>query len=186
MVSIRSVMLLCSALFMTVAFGETNRSFSLTISPFHLSFPIYEFTGEYALSQKFGIAGIGGYGSMKMNGYEGNVPTKKDIPILELGSQAAYYLLGNFKTGMQVGAEILWLKIFIPKSENVSVTANGLAIGPLIGYKWTASFGLTLFAQGGYEFLLAQAKGTNSNGQEIESSSKIGIALVNLNAGWSF
>jgi hypothetical protein len=161
----------------------TERSFSLTISPFHLAMPIYEFTGEYALSPNFGVAAIGGYGSTELEYSDGST---KDIGILELGAQAAYYVLGDFQGGLQVGGEVLWIKPFLPKEGDVTVSVNGLAVGPMVGYKWVAGFGLTLFIQGGYEFVFAGAKAENSRGEEAEASGEGGTPLLNLNAGWSF
>jgi hypothetical protein len=159
-----------------------RKKFSLTISPIHLAFPVFELTGEYALSPKFGAAGIFGIGSITTpDAYNKDVK----MPILELGGQAAYYLLGSFRHGLQVGGELLWIKVSPPKDEGVTVAANGIAVGPMIGYKWAAGFGLTLLVQGGYEFLFAQAKATNANGEEIEASADSGVPLINLNIGWS-
>lgn len=163
--------------------AQSEKTFSLTISPIHLAFPVVELTGEMAVSPKLGIAGIGGFGSITA---ENNLGEKKSIPVLELGGQAAYYVVGSFRHGMQVGAEAMWLKVFIPEKEGVSVSTNGLAIGPLLGYKWAARFGLTFLVQGGYQWLFAQAKGTDAAGNEIEASQDSGIPLLNLNAGWSF
>jgi len=172
-----------SLLFLTAAQAEPERSFSLTISPIHLALPVLEFTGEYALAPNFGVAAIAGYGTTELEHSDG---TKEDIGILELGAQAAYYLFGDFKGGMQVGGELLWIKPFLPKEEDITVSANGVAIGPMLGYKWVTEFGLTIFLQGGYQFLFASAKAENSAGEEAEASGDTGIPLVNINAGWSF
>ena len=163
--------------------AQADKIFSLTISPVHLILPIVEFTGEYALSRDFGIAAIGGYGSIQVKN-----SASKDIklPVLELGAQAAYYALGSFRHGMQVGGELLWIKVSPPKDEGVTVAANGVAVGPFLGYKFISSFGLTVFVQGGYEFLFAQAKATDATGKEIEASADGGLPLLNINLGWSF
>lgn len=163
--------------------AQVAKPLTITISPFHLVAPIFEFTGEYALSPKFGAALIGGYGGLKI---KNSLNNEVEIPVLEIGGQAAYYVLGSFRHGMQVGAELLWIKVSPPKDQGVTVAANGIAIGPMIGYKWVARFGLTLLAQGGYELLFAQAKARDVNGQELEASTDTGIPLVNLNIGWSF
>lgn len=160
-----------------------DKTFSLTISPFHLVLPVLEVTGEYALSQDLGVAGIAGYGKITETNSLGK---DVDIPVLELGGQVDYYAIGSFRHGMQLGAELLWIKVDPPKDEGVTVAANGLAVGPLIGYKWAARFGLTFMVQSGWEFLFAQAKATNSAGQEIESSANGGTLLFNANMGWSF
>jgi hypothetical protein len=171
------------AIGMGAAQAQQDKTFSLTISPFHLAMPVVELTGEYALSQDFGIAGIAGFGQMTA---ENNLGEEKDIPVLELGGQLDYYAVGSFRHGMQVGAELLWIKISPPENEGVTVSANGIAVGPLLGYKWAARFGLTLMAQLGWEFLFAQAEAQDRNGQEIEGSAEGQTLLLNLNAGWSF
>lgn len=171
---------------LTTAYAQPERTFSLTMSPIHAALSIFEFTGEYAVSPKFGVAGIGGYGGLELDKTDGTTTTKEDIPVLELGAQAIYYPWGNFNGGMQVGAELLWLKLFIPEEENVEVSVNGVAIGPMLGYKWVMGFGLTFDVQGGYQFLFAQAKGNDAEGTEVEASTDTGIPLINLNAGWSF
>jgi hypothetical protein len=160
-----------------------DKTFSLTISPFHLLLPVVELTGEYALSQDFGLAGIAGFGQITQ---ENRLGDELDIPVLELGGQLDYYAVGSFRHGMQVGAELLWLKIYPPKNRGVTVTANGIAVGPLLGYKWAARFGLTFMVQLGYEFLLAQSLAKDQNGQEIEGSTDTHTVLLNMNAGWSF
>lgn len=178
--------LLISFACLTAAQAQTERTFSLTFSPVHLAFPVFEFTGEYAVSPKFGLAGIGGYGSMELEKTDGTTITKEDAPVLELGAQAIYYPWGDFNGGLQVGAELLWLKIFLPTEENIEATANGVAVGPMAGYKWVTSFGLTFVVQGGYQFLFAQAQAKDDTGTEAEASVETGIPLINLNAGWSF
>jgi hypothetical protein len=163
--------------------AQGEKTLSLTISPFHLALPVLELTGEYALSQDFGLAAIGGFGKItQKNSLDKNVA----IPVLELGGQLDYYAVGSFRHGMQVGAEFLWIKVSPPKDQGVTLAGNGLALGPLLGYKWAARFGLTFMVQGGYEFLFAQSKATDASGRELEASTDSGLILFNANAGWSF
>jgi len=169
--------------FTTASQAQSEKTISITLSPIHLAFPIVEVTGEYALAPQFGVAGIFGYGSMTVDNSSGK---SVKMPVLELGGQAAYYVLGSFRHGMQLGGELLWIKVSPPKDQGVTVAANGVAAGPFLGYKWVADFGLTLFIQGGYEFLFAQAKATDATGREIQSSADGGVPLLNLNLGWSF
>lgn len=183
MLSKRDRLFLAIALCLTGAHAQSMQKLSVTISPIHLAFPVAEITAEYALSPRFGLAGIGGFGSMSA---EDNLGEDVTFPLMELGGQANYYLFGSFRHGMQVGAELLWIKIFPPEDEGVTVDVNGFAIGPMVGYKWAARFGLTFMVQAGYEFLFAQAKAENAAGEQAEGSSEGGVPLLNLNAGWSF
>jgi hypothetical protein len=65
----------------------------------------------------------------------------------------------------------------------VEVTGNGLAIGPFVGYKYTADIGFTFDAHLGAQYLAVAAE-SNDGTQTAEDSDV--IPLVNLNAGWSF
>ena len=62
------------------------------------------------------------------------------------------------------------------------VVANGLALGPFIGYKWIASSRLTIDLQAGVGFLPIKAEDSAGN---MESVSGV-IPIANLNFGWSF
>jgi hypothetical protein len=159
-----------------------TRVFSLTLSPIHLVFPIYEFTGEYAVDPQFGVAGILGAGSITV---QNDLDDDVKIPVFEFGGQAMYYALGSFRHGLQLGGEMVYIKISPPKDEGVSIDLNGLTFGPLIGYKFISSFGLTFLAQAGWQFLTAQVKATDESGQEIEGSGSGGFPNLNLNVGWS-
>lgn len=183
MLSKRYGFLLSFAICLSSVQAQSVKRFSLTTSPIHLTFPVFELTGEYALAPKFGVAAIGGFGGMDVKNSVGNTV---GLPVLELGLQANYYLVGDFGHGMQVGGELLWIKVDPPKDEGVTVDVNGLAVGPMVGYKWAASFGLTFMAQAGYQFLFAKAEAEDANGQQVEGSSSTGVPLINLNLGWSF
>lgn len=167
----------------TAITAQEDKKFSATLSPLHLTAPIVELTGEYAINPKTSAAGILGYGTISEEDILGD---EVSIPVLELGAQGRYYLLGNFNHGMPIGLEALWLKVFLPEQEDITVSVNGFGLGPFVGYKWAAQFGLTFDVQVGYQWLFAQAKAKDQNGNELEGSAKDGILLLNLNAGWSF
>lgn len=171
------------AVCVAAAQAQTEQRFTLSFSPFHLALPVVEIMGEYALSPKFAVAAIGGFGSISVENSQNKLVT---MPVLELGAQANYYVVGSFRHGMQLGAELLWLKIDPPTDQGVLVDVNGMALGPFVGYKWAARFGLTFMVQGGYEFLFAQADAKDEFGREAESSAESGVVLFNSNVGWSF
>jgi hypothetical protein len=173
-------------LFLTVLLStlhaQVPRPVSVTFSPIHLGFPVLEVTAEAAINPKFGVAGILGYGSMSLsNGFE-----EIDLPVFEIGAQANYYALGDFDHGMQLGAELLWVKISFDDDDNVSAEATGLAFGPLIGYKVISSAGFTFLLQAGYQKVIVEAEASDNYGNSDEESKSDGIPLVNINFGWSF
>lgn len=153
---------------------------AITFSPAHLFIPMVEVTGELRLNPRVGLAAILGYG--RLGGAGTDVVPRTRADIYELGSQMRYYVFGNFRHGMQVGAEVLYLRGSSDGS-GVSAVANGFALGPFAGYKYTASFGFTFDFQLGAERI--GMWGSNSAGTKNASISTW-IPLLNLNVGWSF
>ena len=149
-----------------------HRVFSLTISPIHLALPVVEVTGEIRAHDKLGLAVIGGVGRY----------TDKSVNIsasvYEIGAQLRFYPIGDFRHGMQLGAELLYLHM---SQSNLSLRGEGVGIGPFIGYKVISDAGFTFDAQIGGQYVGVRA----TDGNSAESGKDI-IVLLNLNVGWSF
>ena len=149
-----------------------RRVFSLTISPIHLTFPIVELTGEIRAHDKLGLAMVAGVGRY----------TDKSVDIsaavYELGAQLRFYAIGDFRHGMQLGAEVLYVHL---SQSNLSLRGEGLAVGPFVGYKVMADAGFTFDAQVGAQYLGLRA----TDGYSAETGEEF-IVLLNLNVGWSF
>jgi hypothetical protein len=90
-------------------------------------------------------------------------------------------VLGDFRHGMQLGAELLYLHL---SDANLSVSGEGLAVGPFVGYKYTADVGFTFDTQLGVEHIGARAQG--NAGSTAPASDSTNILLLNINVGWSF
>jgi hypothetical protein len=166
---------------------ERFRRFSLTISPLHLISPIVELTGEYMVLPKLGLAAVGGLGSAtnKVNFSDGTSQNIK-FSAQEAGAQFRFYPFRAYPHGFQMGGELLWVHLSGKDNAGVTGTGAGTAVGPFLGYKYTAGYGLTFDAQGGYEFLFAQAAASSADSTTTTNKSKHNIVLVNLNVGWSF
>jgi hypothetical protein len=151
-----------------------HRVFALTISPLHLISPILELTGEIRASDKIGVAVVAGAGkySDTTNG------VKLSASVYEAGAQFRYYVVGDFRHGMQLGAELLYLHL---SDSSLSAKGEGLAIGPFAGYKYTADIGFTVDTQLGFERITARAASGSSNVSDSDY-----IVLLNINVGWSF
>lgn len=159
---------------------------SITLSPIHLIFPVFEVTAEYAVSPRMGVALIGGYGSLPIKtsttSSVGTVTTTEHIKIWELGGHFNYYVVGSFEHGMQLGAEVLYVGASSDaSSSHTAVTAAGLALGPYAGYKIITRVGFTFEANLGFQYVTLQAHDDTSSAKQ-ESV----IPLLNLNVGWSF
>lgn len=142
--------------------------FSITVSPIHLILPLLEVTGELRLADKVGAAGIFGVGS------------SAGVALIEVGGQGRYYLLGNFRRGLMLGGEVLF--VAGSRADPGGITrGGGLQLGPFIGYKWISRVGFTFDTQFGLTFYVIRA---NNSSNSVETGGT-GI-LINLNFGWSF
>lgn len=144
---------------------------ALTMSPLHAVLGIAELSAEFRVSPQVGVAGIAGGGSLKLDGTR--------VSVYEAGASGRYYALGNFRTGLVVGGELIF--VGASAATEVKSVAKGLSAGAFVGGKWTARFGLTLEAQVGAQALVVEGKSsTVSNGTNTVGP------LLNLNIGYSF
>ena len=171
----------------SVAFAEAGaqdlRTFSLTVSPIHLAMPVLEAMGELRLGEDTGIAGIVGFGTFTV---EDSVTEDKDtFDVIEVGGQINFYVLGDFDDGLHLGAEAMYLKLSGGEGD-ISGIADGLALGPYLGYKTTMDIGFTFVGQLGSQYVVAAAEAKDdSSGDEAKASDSSWIVLLNLNVGWS-
>ena len=158
------------------------RSVSLTISPLHLILPLVELMGDFRVLDKLSIAAILGFGTVQLTGgFE-----EERATVFEAGTQIKFYAIGDFDHAMQLGLEALYIHVSATlDASGVTGTGSGLAIGPFIGYKWIASFGLTIDVQLGAQLAGIFAEASDGTTTEEESTTEF-IPLLNLNFGWSF
>jgi hypothetical protein len=151
---------------------------SLTISPLHLIGPIVELTGEFKMEDDIGVAAVVGVGSLE------------GFSVFEVGGQFNYYVIGSFQHGMQLGAEMLYISLsddYRNTDVDISAVGRGLAVGPYLGYKVAAGFGLTFNLQAGvYASLMKASAEDDMSGARASASGSSGGLLLNLNLGWSF
>lgn len=169
---------LCCVLALPLSAQTSEKNVSLTFSPAHLFAPMLEITGEFRIGEGGGIAGIVGFGSIR------------GIPVLELGGQYHYYIVGGFEHGMQCGGELTYFyasRNIRRLDRELAATAMGVALSPYIGYKIAVGFGLTFYAQVGASVVLSRGTVVDDEGerQSSRSASKFS-GLLNLNVGWSF
>ena len=149
-----------------------RRVFSLTISPLLLLFPIVELTGELRAHDKLGVAFIGGVGRYT------DSSVNISAAVYELGAQLRFYPIGDFRHGMQLGAEVLYLHM---SQSNLSLRGEGVGVGPFFGYKVISDAGFTFDTQLGAQYIGVRATDGNAAASDQEF-----IVLLNLNIGWSF
>jgi len=157
---------------------ESTHAIAVTISPIHLALPVFEVQVEAKIAPLMSVSGIVGYGSVSVS----DGLTDDTFDAFELGAQFAYYALGDFDHGLQLGVEALYVGVSADAdSEFSGVFGRGLALSPFVGYKVAADFGLTFMAQLGPMFSLISAE----SGETSDDESVVGV-LLNLNLGWSF
>ncbi len=143
---------------------------------------MFELTAELRPVDHFGVAVIGGYGSIS---FDDGLGGQYRFKVSEVGGQLGWYPLEAFDS-LEVGAEVLYAKVSNDNANvQVSASADGLAMGPFVGYKLITSGGFTFVAQGGAEFVTARAHATDASSSASDGG-KSTIFLLNLNIGWSF
>jgi len=151
---------------------------SLTISPLHLLLPVGEVTGEVRILDKLSAAAILGFGKTSVDG-------GGTFHVIEVGTQANFYALGDFDHGLQLGLEALYLML-AGDSEGATGQGEGLSVGPFIGYKLATRIGFTLNGQVGGQMTFVRARAKDPLGETGSDSATELILLLNLNVGWSF
>ncbi|MES2644480.1 MAG: hypothetical protein V4850_33645 [Myxococcota bacterium] len=149
-----------------------DKHVSITFSPVHVFLATAEVTGEGRVLDKLGVAGILGVG----------VPS--GVTTVEVGASGRYYVVGSFDHGMQLGAELRYAHASQQRGD-ILATGDSAVIGPFVGYKIAARFGLSFEAQLGAQHQSTLL--TETRGIERATARKARfIPLLNLNLGWSF
>jgi hypothetical protein len=146
---------------------------AISFSPVHLAFPILEVTGEVKVAPHIG-AGVT-LGGGRVSSADKTVTASA----YEAGGQLNYYFMDAFE-GLHAGGEVLYLKVG-DVAQDLSATAEGLSLGPYVGYKVDTSIGFTFVIQGGVAFAAYRAKNSSNT-----MTDKNVFPLLNLNLGWSF
>jgi hypothetical protein len=96
-------------------------------------------------------------------------------------------VIGTFDHGMQLGAEVQYLKVARSESNSTEIAASaaGFALGPYVGYKLITSVGFTFEGNLGFQYVAARGEASSATASASASEKTI-IPLLNLNIGWSF
>jgi hypothetical protein len=159
---------------------------SITFSPIHLLLPLFEAQVEVLVVPHFGLAAIGGYGSIKADAADSSLGNQK-FSAYELGAQAVGYPLREFSS-LQLGAELMYIHVSAENinGQQVDAAAGGGAVGPFVGYKVLTQAGFTFFVQGGFQYVFVKASANDNAGNSASAEQNSVIPLLNLNLGWSF
>lgn len=134
---------------------ETDNSVTVSVSPLHLAIPMFEGMGEFRTADQQSVAVIGGIGS------------DQGQTLYEVGGQVRQYVIGDFDTGINLGAEATAGNANYQGFDDMRVSG-----GPFIGGKLTLAL-FSVDVQGG--------------GQVVWRDNQLVLGpLLNLNAGVSF
>lgn len=143
--------------------------------------------GEANVLDRFGVAGLIGYGRATAH----NLSEPYDINAFRVGIQGAWYALGDFDNGMQLGVQGLHRRFSVSDEIDgvqISSLANAVDVSGFIGYKAILGPGITLLAQagGGVQFIMAESEAEQGqNSASAEGQTTLPAILFNLNLGWS-
>ena len=107
------------------------------------------------------------------------------LTIYDVGAQVQYYPWGQFRHGMQIGAQVLYERYDSPFTHQDPIFGNALAAGPFAGYKRAFQRGFTLEAQIGYQRTWIWQHTPDELANATVRVTDSGL-LLNLNVGWSF
>ncbi|HEY5374229.1 MAG TPA: hypothetical protein VIK01_11120 [Polyangiaceae bacterium] len=168
---------------------DPDKNFSLTFSPLHLILPMFQVTGEVKVTPHLGLSLIAGYGSITVEqpSSDGVSTDKFSAAALSVGGRLACY--SRKFDGFVGGVQTLYVHLDgtgTASSTAFAGAASGLAVGPFIGYKWTAQSGFTLLAHLGVQYLAVRSSANDGNGQSASDNQDNISLLANLEIGWSF
>lgn len=179
------ILKILSAVFLiyVAGFAKYRDEFSLTTTPDLFLVPEFQISGEYLASKNCSGSATLGYGIPTLQNGAGE---KFHVPEFVVGGGFAFYAIGNFRNGLQLGAELLLFNLFPPKQEGFSQSLNASRFGPLIGYKWVAATGFTLVAQAGYGFSSTHVSVKDDLGHSGSFDSNSKGSFLRGNLGWTF
>jgi hypothetical protein len=144
--------------------------YALTFSPIYLAVPMGKVSAEVRVNNKVGVSALAGLGWLTFTA----PPVKTHLILYQVGAQGRYYVIGNFRHGVQLGAEVAYLHDTSPFRNQYPLSSDALSLAPFVGYKYTMRVGFTVETQLGYDLLLA-------SGTSGES-----VVLFDIRIGWSF
>jgi hypothetical protein len=172
---------------------------AITFTPANLLLDTLKVNGEFRLAEKWGLQVSLGKGN-----YETGKRAVREIDIREAGGQVRWYALGDFDHGLHLGAELMFIDLSFliheldktPLPEPIDSGISATAIGPFVGYKVAAGFGLTAELQLGLQYYGIEARAgvplstihdsLDGLTAELAASTSLVLPLANLNLGWSF
>lgn len=168
-----SIRVVCAiVLFSGALSAQESQRVSIVMSPLELINPVFRFVGEFKVARTHGI------------GPDLSVGSIDQVFVFSVGAQYAWYAIGDFDHGMQLGASLRYLQSNDEEDGIVSV-GRGIAIGPIIGYKYVAPFGLTIGLNGGMLYMSINANAQDTFGGKASATGSGFVPTAALWLGWT-
>ena len=153
----------------------TQPTRSLTLSTGALYYATGELSFAQRLGQSWSVVAIVGVGRGRAFGDD-----TVNRTLLEGGGQLRYTFVGDFRDGMAIALEAMALHLSQDSEAN---TVSGIALGPMLVWKWIPVGGLTLEVTLGPAWVRAMigdmGSGTMRHQDTLQPSGRV-------NVGWSF
>jgi hypothetical protein len=151
-------------------------------------FAVVEGRVEIRASKRFGVLVLAGAGTVTLSDNPDPLWPGK-VAVQEFGGQLRLYPIGNYDTGLVVGAEALYMRVSVREDEGLlyRASASGLGVGPFVGGKLTLAFGATALAQVGLLAMPVKGHVESLDGtRSANVKSSLVTPLADLGVGWSF
>ncbi len=145
---------------------------SIVLSPLELINPVVRLVGEFKVARTHGI------------GPDVAVGAIDQVFVFAIGAQYAWYMVGDFDHGMQLGASLRYSQSN-DEENGITSVGRGIALGPIIGYKYVAPFGLTIGLNGGLLFMRLNANAKDTFGGRASASGSGLVPTAALWLGWT-
>lgn len=152
--------------------AQESQRVSILLSPLELINPVVRFVGEFKVARTHGF------------GPDVSVGAIDQVFVFSIGAQYAWYMIGDFDHGMQLGASLRYLQSQ-SESNGISSVGRGIAIGPIIGYKYVAPFGLTIGLNGGILMMSVSANANDTFGGKASATGFGPVPTAALWLGWT-
>jgi len=99
-----------------------------------------------------------------------------------------WYPLRKFRS-LELGAEAMYVHVSTTEpvgDYDATAVGGGVAIGPLVGFKFIAGPGFTGFVQLGVSYAVIHAEANDNTGATASDDVNDFLVNLNLNLGWSF
>jgi hypothetical protein len=167
---------------------EPSHRVTASLSLVSAWFAVVQASVEIRATNRFSVGALAGAGTITLSDDPDPYWPGK-VAVQEFGGQLRLYPIGDYDTGLVLGAEALYMRVSVPDDEGLPYRASisGLGAGPFVGGKLTLAFGATALAQVGLLVMTIKGHGESIDGaRNANVKSGMVTPMADLGLGWSF